>query len=334
MKISPFLSCFGLLWMLVFSTQLLAFEKVKGISFVASDQPINEKDVEPIVQLNANWVTLMPYGFIGKDGVVHYNSKWQWWGEKEEGLRKTIDLCTKAGLKIMVKPQIWMMDAYTGDFKLNTEKEWETFEASYQNFILDFLTVASSLRVELFCIGTEWREFIKARPIFWKKMIQTIREKYIGKLVYAANWDDYKVVPFWSELDFIGVNGYFPISVNKKPSLNELVKGWEYQATNLERFSAEHKRKIIFTEIGYRSMDGSTISPWEHNSKANYAADIQSNAFKALFRVIWDKDWFAGMFIWKWYHNHSERGGNGDVDFTPQNKPAAELIKTFWSRTN
>lgn len=317
--------------LLLFTNRIVAFEKVKGISFVASDKPISEKDVEPIVQLNANWVTLMPYGFIGNDGVVNYNSKWQWWGEKEEGLRKTIDLCKRAGLKIMVKPQIWMMDAYTGDFKLNSEEDWTKFEASYQKFILDFLAVATTLNVELFCIGTEWREFVKARPLFWQKMIRKIREKYKGKLIYAANWDDYTAVPFWNELDFIGVNGYFPISVNKKPSLNELVKGWEYQANDLEKFSTQKERKILFTEIGYRSMDGATISPWEHNSKANYASDIQSHAYQALFRVIWDKDWFAGMFIWKWYHNHAERGGKGDIDFTPQNKPAAEIIESFWS---
>lgn len=308
--------------------------KVKGVSFVGSDQPINCKDVEPIVELNANWVTLMPYGFIGKDGIVNYNSHWQWWGEKEEGLRKTIELCEQAGLKIMVKPQIWMMNAYTGDFTLNSPEAWRKFELSYEQFILDFLAVSAELNVELFCIGTEWREFIKARPEFWKKLIQKTRKMYSGKLIYAANWDDYKDVPFWQDLDFIGVNGYFPISLNKKPSLKELIKGWEYQETDLAKFSHQKKRKIIFTEVGYRSMDGATLKPWEHNTSSKYSAENQSLAFKALFNVIWDKDWFAGMFIWKWYHNHDKRGGAGDIDFTPQNKPAAETIQSFWKTVN
>jgi len=40
------------------------------------------------------------------------------------------------------------------------------------------------------------------------------------------------------------------------------------------------------------------------------------------------------MFIWKWYHNHDKRGGDGDIDFTPQNKPAAETIQLFWKTAN
>jgi len=258
-------------------------QKVKGVSFVGADQPIDRKDVEPIIQLNANWVTLMPYGFIGKDGMVNYNSNWQWWGEKEEGLRKTIELCEQEGLKIMVKPQIWMMNAYTGDFKLDSEEAWRKFELSYEQFILDFLSVSTELNVELFCIGTEWREFIRARPEFWKKLIQKSKKTYKGKLIYAANWDDYKEVPFWQDLDFIGVNGYFPISLNKKPSLKELIKGWEYQETDLAKFSHQKNRKIIFTEVGYRSMYGATLKPWEHNTSNNYSAENQSLAFKALF---------------------------------------------------
>ena len=320
--------------MLVNFTYSQDVEKVKGVSFVASDQPINEQDVAPIVQLNANWVTLMPYGFIGEDGIVNYNSNWQWWGEKEEGLRKTIELCGQAGLKIMVKPQIWMMNAYTGDFLLTTEDAWRKFERSYEQFILDFLNVSIELNVELFCIGTEWREFIKARPVFWKQLIQKARKTYTGKLIYAANWDDYKDVPFWQDLDFIGVNGYFPISINKKPTLKELIKGWEYQENDLAKFSRQKNRKIIFTEIGYRSMDGATLKPWGHHTNNKYSAESQSFAFKALFDVVWDKDWFAGMFIWKWYHNHARMGGHGDIDFTPQNKPAAETIQSFWKTAN
>ena len=56
---------------------LFAAEKIKGISFVGSSEPIDSLDVQPIVDVNANWVTLMPYGFIGGDQRIKYNSKWQ-----------------------------------------------------------------------------------------------------------------------------------------------------------------------------------------------------------------------------------------------------------------
>lgn len=306
--------------------------KIKGLSFVGSSSPIDNADVAPIVTMNANWVTLMPYGFVGKNGMVTYNSKWQWWGEKEEGVKETIELCKASGLKIMLKPQIWMMSAYTGDYKLSNEQEWEIFEKSYAAFIFSFLEIAIAHDVEMFCIGTEWREFVKARPEFWNELIKKAKLKYKGDLTYAANWDDYQAVPFWEQMDIIGVNGYFPISISAKPDLKELTMGWDVHKKTLSAFAKKYDRKIVFTEIGYRSMEGATVKPWEHNTRSKFSAEIQHNAYKALFNVLWEEEWFGGMFIWKWYHNHESQGGNGDLDFTPQNKLAEKTIRSFWSK--
>lgn len=306
--------------------------KIKGLSFVGSSSPISAQDVNPIIEMNANWVTLMPYGFVGNDGKVAFNSSWQWWGEKNEGIRKTIELCQAANLKIMLKPQIWMMNAYTGDYKLDSEKKWVIFENSYRDFILNFLDIAVEKKLEMFCIGTEWREFIAARPSFWKKLIQTIKLKYTGDLIYAANWDDYEAVPFWSELDYVGVNGYFPLSYDSDPKLADLVIGWQVHSKKLKSFSTKTKKKIIFTEIGYRSILGAATRPWEHGTKGKYAPVVQDRAFQALFSVVWKETWLEGMFIWKWYHDHAKQGGVDDLDFTPQNKPAAETIKSYWAK--
>lgn len=305
-------------------------EKMKGISFVASSKPIVSEDVTPIVAVNANWVTIMPYGFVGENGRVQYNSKWQWWGETSVGVEETIMLCQQKNLKIMLKPQIWMANAYTGDYNLTNEKDWLTFEESYAEFITTFAKIAEKTNVELFCIGTEWREFIAKRKKFWNSFIDSIKDSFSGKLTYAANWDDYAAVPFWDKMDYIGVNGYFPISYSKKPVLKELVAGWNVHKPLLASFSKKKDKKIIFTEIGYRSIDGATIKPWEHGNSARFNAGIQRDAFKALFTTLWDEDWFEGVFIWKWYHNHKTQGGSGDIDFTPQNKPAEIYISNFW----
>ncbi len=305
-------------------------EKMKGVSFVASSSPIDVKDVKPIVDINANWVTLMPFASI-RDGAVKYDSKFRWWGEKKEGLEETIRLCKKEGLKIMVKPQVWIMNGYTGNYKPKTEEGWTKFEASYRSFIMTFLEPAIEHNVEMFCIGTEWREFVSNRPVFWKSLIKEIRTKFKGELTYAANWDDYEKVPFWKELDYIGIDGYFPISFSSDPSLKELVKGWNVHKNVLAKYAAKFNRKIIFTEIGYRSMIGATVKPWEHGTRAKYSETIQDKAFQALFDVLWNEPWFEGIFIWKWYHNHGSQGGDGDLDFTPQNKKAEQTIRGFWA---
>ena len=81
--------------------------------------------------------------------------------------------------------------------------------------------IADSLGVEMLCIGTEWKSAVRERPQFWSNVIDSVRKVYQGKLTYAANWDDYDDVPFWSKLDYIGVNAYWPLAKTKTPTIDE-----------------------------------------------------------------------------------------------------------------
>lgn len=308
----------------------ISAQKVKGLSFVAAPDPIDSNDVRPMVEVNANWVAITPYGFI-RDGSIRFNSKWQWYGEKTKGASEAIQLCKEQGLKVMLKPQIWIPNAYTGDFKLETKDAWKKFEASYRDFILEFVTVAKELEVEMLCIGTEWREFIAARPVFWKELIQEIKSMYSGPLTYASNWDDFTDVPFWNELDYIGVDAYFPICFSSKSKLKEMCVSWQAHGKKLATYSKKLGKKILFTEFGYRSLRGTSKSPWVSDTKGKYDEEEQANGFQSIFQEVWNEDWFAGGFIWKWYNNHEKNGGSGHLGFTPQNKLAEEVIREFWS---
>ena len=149
----------------------------------------------------------------------------------------------------MLKPHVWISHgAYTGDFKLEKEEEWEVFESSYQNYILEFAQVAEKQDVEMFCIGTEWRKFIRTRPAFWHQLIIEIKNVYSGQLTYAANWDEYPETPFWKELDYVGVNGYFPLTEKINPSLEELELAWQPTIKHLSEVSLRYQKPILFTE--------------------------------------------------------------------------------------
>lgn len=49
-----------------------------------------------------------------------------------------------------------------------------------------------------------------------------IRKEYPEKLNYTTNWDKYQNVPFWKDVDYIGIDAYFPLSENKTPSVMKL----------------------------------------------------------------------------------------------------------------
>ena len=55
--------------------------KMKGISFVAPPREVDSSVFQPIKQVNAEWISLMPYGFIKEDEAnFFYGNGHQWWG--------------------------------------------------------------------------------------------------------------------------------------------------------------------------------------------------------------------------------------------------------------
>jgi len=312
--------------------------KINGISFVASPKKVLQEHIAPVLNLNANHAAIMPFGFIKnlEHPEIIYNTNRQWFGETNSGAKQYINKLQENNVKIMLKPQIWIWQGeYTGNLKMNSEEDWKSLEDSYRVFILDFAKLAKDTQVDIFCFGTELEQFIIHRPEYWNSLISEIKEVYTGKLTYAANWDEYKRVPFWDQLDYIGVDAYFPVSEKETPTVEEAKNGWKPWKEEMISISKGVNKKIIFTEFGYRSMNHAGKEPWESDHTiTNINMEAQSNLTSALFEELWNEDWFAGGYIWKWYINHKEVGGEEDNQFTPQNKPVENIIRVNYSLKN
>ncbi len=307
---------------------------IQGISLVAPVKPITDTALQPIINIHANYVSLMPYSFCTPENpVIQYNHRGQWWGESDEGVIGCIELAHKNKLSVMLKPHLWIAHGiFTGSFTLHTEKDWLLWEDSYRAYMLHFATIADSLRVELVCIGTELETTIKERPEFWNSLIDSIKQVYHGKLTYAANWDEYQHVPFWEKLDYIGVDAYFPLSSERTPSVNTLQDSWKKYHDALEKISMQHQRPIVFTEYGYRNVDHNGAEPWKENEGAQND-EAQANALEALYKSFAGDKWFAGGYVWKWYTDDTEiRHHHSKIDFTPQNKSAEKIIQTWYKK--
>nr|WP_299387478.1 glycoside hydrolase [Allomuricauda sp.] len=309
-------------------------EKINGISFVGSREKATLGHVEPVVKINANYAAVMPFGFarsLNAPNVI-FDTERQWYGETRRGAKQYMEQLRKKGIKIMLKPQIWIWrGAFTGDMVMQSEADWKTLESTYSDFALTYAQLAEETGAEVYCIGTELEEFVKNRPQFWLDLIAKIKNIYSGKLTYAANWDEYKRVPFWDQLDFIGVDAYFPLSEKRKPSLEDLRLGWQPWKERLEELAMTHDRPILFTEFGYRSMDFTAKKPWlVDRNQMSVNLEAQADATEAVFQEFWSEDWFAGGFVWKWFIHHQESGGADDNRFTPQNKPAEQVLQKYF----
>ena len=309
-------------------------EKIDGVSFVSSRDTINQGHIDPVVKVNANYVAIMPFGYVQtlEHPNVYHNTSRQWFGETRAGAKQYIDLFRKNNIKIMVKPHIWVRRGeFTGFIKMDTEENWKLLEESYSSFILDYAKLAESVNAEIFCIGTELENFVMHRPEYWNDLITKVRKVYSGKLTYAANWDEYKRIPFWGQLDYIGIDAYFPVSDEQTPSYESCMEGWKVHKPVIHALSKKYNKPIMFTEYGYRSVDYAGKEPWvSDRSMTQVNLEAQVNTTKALYDTFWKEKWFAGGFVWKWFHRHEQVGGVENSRFTPQNKPAEDVIREYY----
>lgn len=309
-------------------------DKINGVSFVASDKKITQQNINPIIHINANFAAIMPFAVIKKlsHPTVVYDPNRQWFGETPTGVTQYIIALKKNHIKIMLKPQLWVWNGeFTGNIKMTSEKDWLELEQTYEDFILTHAKIAQDNQVEIYCIGTELEQFVKHRPLFWNALIQKIRRIYKGKLTYAANWDEYLKTPFWAALDYIGIDGYFPLSEEKTPMIQTLKIGWQKHKIKMKKHSDSLNKKILFTEFGYRSVDYAAAKPWEIDyNKTAVNLKGQVNTTRVLFEELWNEDWFAGGFVWKWFIDYKNSGGKNDPRFTPQNKPAEDVIREYY----
>ncbi len=321
----------------------------KGVSWVGGRRAMPDSALVEARDMGIEWLSLTPFGWMDnhQSASVRLNRQGRLWGETDTGLRTTARKAHEMGFRLMLKPHIWITrpvdDGWIGVIDFDTEAEWLRWETDYRTFILHYAELAQAEDMAILCIATELSNPVRSRPRFWKSLIKDIRKVYSGKLTYAANWfRDYDVVEFWSHLDYIGVNAYFPLTDRTGPSVSEIMMGWEPHIEQIGRLSVAHGKPVIFTEVGYKNSPGSTIRPWEWPPRTRRWSgetqpdshpvdqDEQVNAYEALFRSVGQLPWFRGLFIWKWYPNAS-RITEDRVEFSPQNKEAERVLKRWYS---
>lgn len=311
-------------------------QKINGLSLVAPHYVITQAHHEPIKATNANWVAVTPYAFCRtSNGTVTHGHSRQWHGEKEEGMIQAIELAKANGLKVMLKPHVWVAGAsWIGDLDYSDPVQLALWQKTYTEYILNCAKIASEYEVSLFAIGTELKLLVKRDPNFFIELISLIRSQYQGQITYAANWDNYERIPFWSELDYIGIDAYFPTNEQKTPHTDSISTGYIPLKKKLATYSSIQAKPILFTEVGFRSMDFASAGHWEQEHKnQNVNLTAQANAYQGLFDAFWDESWFSGGFIWKWFYKHNSAGGASDSHFTPQNKPAEKVIRSNFGKS-
>ncbi len=242
------------------------------------------------------------------------------------------------GLNVMLKPHVDLFDEISGGYwrgdigtGFTTEAQWAAWFAAYRDFIEHYAAIAQANGVEQFCVGTELSG-TSHRANDWRNVAAGVRVVYSGPIVYAANQGGEEVsVTWWDAVDYIGVDGYYILNtdISEHPTVADLEAAWTTPKQILANLSATYGKKIILTEIGYRSQHGCSCHPWDWWTPSELDQEEQAYAYEAAFRQLYDQPWLTGIYWWMW---STDRFASGPCDdgFSPHQKPAEAVLRAWY----
>ncbi|MEP0985307.1 hypothetical protein [Ekhidna sp.] len=312
----------------------LSDQKIRGMHVFGR---LDSARLRKITPANIEHVTLVPYA-----NQEDYNSELSFDSERisrrDSAYSSSIKLCRTLGMEVIIKPHIWISSPSDGkwraDIEMDSEEKWQDWEAKYEEFILHYAALSEKHQLPYFCIGNEYYLSTTKRPKYWISLIAKVRNVYSGKLTYGANWDrEFKEITFWNELDYIGIQAYFPLADKNYPKYEEVQNGWNTHLPEVDSISKVFDKKVIFTELGYKSTPDAARYPWgwenfSENIFQRISTKTQAHCYQAFFEKVWNQEWMAGVMIWQW--QTSARDNDSNHNFTPEGKPAFnELAKGF-----
>lgn len=246
----------------------------------------------------------------------------------DEAVRAAIGDAHGLGLRVMLFPIVTLDAAGPGEWRgrLAPSDAGAWFE-SYRAFVIHYADIAAEEGVETFSVGSELGS-MESHAELWRALIEDVRSRYRGRLLYSANWDHYQLTPFWDAVDAIGVTAYYELvqSEGYTPSRDELVSAWGPHIAAVGEVALREQRPVVITELGYTSQATAARYPWDYTAGGATDLGLQYTLYDAA-RVAWqDVPWLSGVYVWNWFG----AGGSDDNGYTPRNKPAAAVLERWF----
>jgi hypothetical protein len=251
---------------------------------------------------------------------------------KDDELEHVITKAHDLGLSVMLKPHVNLADPSHSRDQISfgrDEAGWRAWFGSYTAMLLRYADLAQRSGVEYLVLGTELQG-TSGREADWRALIHKVREVYKGKLTYAAlTYFEPWQITWWDELDAIGIDAYYLVTLTNNPTPEQLRLGWQPIVVMLDKLAARWNKPILFTEVGYLSVDGSNRLPgvWQLDG----ATDVreQADGYEAIFDVFSGESWWKGAYWWS-YDTNPNQGGPDDRSYTPHGKPAEDVLRRWY----
>lgn len=310
----------GLILLSAVIAQTATFQQ-KGVNFTAEGRGGygGERAIEILRDLpkyGVNSIALVPYGMTRRGAsTIRFGGM-----ERDDDIVRIAQEAHNLGMKVMLKPQIWLPGGFIGDLDFATDSERNAWFEQYRAFVTHHAGLATRIRADIFCVGTELSK-LSTHDTEWRSIIRDVRKLYKGALTYAAvQGPEFENLRFWDALDYIGLNNYYPLPDDLSTAAI---------VAKVEAVQKKFHKPVIFPEAGFASLEAPHRAPWDE-TRRKLSMEDQAKCYEALFNAFWSKPWFKGIYWWKVGTNGF--GGLDDGSHTPWGKPAMEVVKRWYKR--
>ena len=319
----------------------------RGVSYVHNYQDAGARgygseaglrSLAELSELGVTSVSVMPFGFMSsvRDERVRLVGKMRA-GETDARVEKTVARARERGMRVLLKPHVWIRGgAYRGKIDPGDDGAWARWFDSYERFLMHYAELGERTGAEVLSIGVELGSATRRDPDRFRAMIAKVRKRYRGRLVYSANWDEARDVTFWDALDYVGVQFFAPLADHPGAAESALLARAREHMAALEELALRVKRPVLFTEVGYKSVEGTAVSPhlWPERLKGDEQVSnaAQLEAYRAFLRSLQGREWVAGLYVWKWFSDVETRE-EGPDGFSPRGKPALDVLRCAFGGT-
>lgn len=265
--------------------------------------PEAARRLDAVRAMGFNAVSVTP--FVQQDDVRKPDIRFA--RELEHGLLADLRDALSKGLKVVYKPHIWSNQFWDGSghwhgtIEMPDEAAWRAWFRNYGEMLVAQARIAEREGAGVFVIGVE---YVKTTPrtADWKEVIRAVRAVYTGRLTYAAHGlEEAEGIAFWDDLDFIGINAYFPLASGGRDDPATFRSAWAHAARRMEALSVRHGKPVLITEVGYSSAKGGAERPFEWwKAGTPVDEDVQARCYDAMLTSLRRRPWLAGFFIWKY----------------------------------
>jgi hypothetical protein len=303
----------------------------RGYGTDASAETLDE-----LVALGANAIAVTPFGRIwsldSTEIMMDFEAPY---ADNRAAIGRMIEQARARGLRVLLVPHLWVeTPGWRGEMDPGSPERWAEFRQAYRRFVLAWARDAQRFGADAFSIGVECKSWSGRFGAYWTELIAKVRASFDGALTYSANWDEIDGVLFWDQLDWIGVNAFYPLAHENGASTASYLETAAAVASNLAAVGRLHDKPVVMLEVGYTARPNAAVEPWlwpDDMQDVRVDEAEQARALWALASQAIAQPRIAGFFLWRYYTYLYDVSQEAPWGFSPHAKLASTVLADLFA---